>query len=636
MCRSYIKNRFFTGGENMGRTIGIDLGTTNSCIAFSDGGHPTVIQSKSGSRVMPSVVAFSAKGERLVGLVARRQAITNPKNTISSIKRLMGRRYAEVSSLLDDVSYEIVENSNGDAAVRVMDRVYTPPEISAIILQQLKLTAEEFLGEEVTDAVITVPAYFNEIQREATKAAGKIAGLKVKRVLNEPTAAALAFLEPKGRKKLAVYDFGGGTFDISVLQVIDGVFEVKATLGDTNLGGDDLDTQLVEWIMSEFRSETGIDLTRDNIAPQRVREAAERAKCELSMTQETDINLPFIATGESGPVHLEIKITRKLFEELAGDLIRKTIPLCKEAVTEAGMKIEDLDHVVLVGGSTRIPMVQMLVEEFFGRKPAQSVNPDEVVALGAAIESSVLTGQRKDLVLIDVTPLTLGVETLGGVMAPIIQRNSPIPIRGSRIFTTASDNQSVVGVHVAQGERDLIEGNRSLGTFELRGIAPAKRGEPRVEVVFEIDANGILNVSARDINTGQEQSIKVNPSGGLSGADIERLRREASTNAEADKIRIKLVGLRNDSDEVIYKSSRLLKIASEELDKESWEELSNAVKELKSLREGADALVLAKAISNVRSMIASVSKLVEVFETDEADAAAGFLNAISEGDPEDA
>ncbi len=618
----------------MGRTIGIDLGTTNSCIAFSDGGHPTVIQSKSGSRVMPSVVAFSAKGERLVGLVAKRQAITNPKNTVNSIKRLIGRRYAEVASHINDVSYEIVENSNGDAAVRIMDRVYTPPEISAIILQQLKLTAEEFLGEEVTDAVITVPAYFNEVQRQATKAAGKIAGFTVRRVLNEPTAAALAFIEPEGRKKLAVYDFGGGTFDISVLQVIDGVFEVKATLGDTSLGGDDLDTKLVQWIMSEFKSETGIDLTRDNIAPQRVREAAERAKCELSMTQETDINLPFIATGESGPVHLEITITRKLFEELAGDLIKRTIPLCRDAVEDAGMKIEELDHVVLVGGSTRIPMVQKLVEEFFGRKPAQSVNPDEVVALGAAIESSVLAGHRKDLVLIDVTPLTLGVETLGGVLAPIIRRNSPIPTRNSRIFTTASDNQSVVGVHVAQGEREIIDGNRSLGTFELRGLGAAKRGEPRIEVVFEIDASGILNVSARDTNTGQEQSIKVNPSGGLSGADIERLRREASANAEADKIRMKLVSLRNEADEVIYRASKSLKVAREELDKESWEELDKEAKKLKTLRDTDDSLALAKSINEVRQLNSSVSRLVEVFESDEENATSEFLESITKSDDE--
>jgi molecular chaperone DnaK len=427
-----------------------------------------------------------------------------------------------------------------------------------------------------------------------------------------------------------VYDFGGGTFDISILQVIEGVFEVKATLGDTSLGGDDLDTQLVNWIMAEFLSDTGIDLNKDAIAPQRVREAAERAKCELSMTHETDINLPFIATGESGPVHLEIKITRKLFEELSSDLINKTIPLCREAVNDAGMKIEDLDHVVLVGGSTRIPLVQRLVEEYFQRKPAQSVNPDEVVALGAAIESSVLTGQRKDLVLIDVTPLTLGVETLGGVMTPIIQRNSPVPTRNSRIFTTASDNQSVVGIHVAQGERDIIDGNRSLGTFELRGIKPAKRGEPRIEVLFEIDSSGILNVSAKDTSTGQKQSIKVNPSGGLSGADVDRLRKEAAANAEADKRRMKLVGLMNEADEAIYRASKTIKVAREELEKESWEELDTATKELKKLRDGDDALTLGKAISNVRSLNESVSKLVTIFDADDDQAATEFLESISE------
>ena len=618
----------------MGRTIGIDLGTTNSCIAFSDGGHPAVIQSKSGSRVMPSVVAFSAKGERLVGLVARRQAITNPKNTIISVKRLMGRRYAEVIEHLNDVSYEIVENANGDAAVRIMDRIYTPPEISAIILQHLKNTAEEFLGEEVTDAVITVPAYFNEIQRQATKAAGKIAGFNVKRILNEPTAAALAFLEPEGTKRIVVYDFGGGTFDVSVLKVINGVFEVKSTLGDTSLGGDDLDTQLVKWIIAEFKADTGIDLTKDNIAPQRVREAAERAKCELSMAQETDINLPFIATGDSGPVHLEISITRQLFEELAGDLIRKTIPLCQSALEDAEMDIAEIDHVVLVGGSTRIPLVQSIVEELFGKKPAQSVNPDEVVALGAAMESSVLTGQRKDLVLIDVTPLTLGVETLGGIMAPIIKRNSPIPTRGSRIFTTASDNQSVVGVHVAQGEREIIDGNRNLGTFELRGIKAAKRGEPRIEVLFEIDSSGILRVSARDTTTNQQHSIKVNPSGGLSAADIDRLRKEALSNAEADKVKMKLVALRNEADQVIYKANRALKIAREELDKESWQELETSSKNLKLLRESDDALALAKSISEVNQLESSVSKLVDVFDSDEEEATTEFMESISQVDTE--
>lgn len=612
----------------MGKTIGIDLGTTNSCIAFVDSENPTVIQTKAGARVMASVVAFTAKGERLVGLVAKRQAITNPANTVSSIKRLMGRKFSEVSDLAARSSFTIEENSNGDAAVRIMDRLYTPPEISAIILQRLKHTAEEFLGEEVTDAVVTVPAYFNEVQREATKAAGVIAGLNIRRVLNEPTAAALAFMEPRETKRIAVYDFGGGTFDISVLQVVNGVFEVKSTCGDTSLGGDDLDSRLVDWITEQFKTETGIDLNRDQIAPQRVREAAERAKCELSMTLETSINLPFIASGDSGPVHMEISITRNLFQSLVGDLIEKTRELCEKAIEDAGFSIDQMDHVVLVGGSTRIPMVKELVEKTFGRKPAQSVNPDEVVAMGAAIEGAVLSGQKKDLVLIDVTPLTLGVETLGGVMAPIIKRNSPIPMRRGRTFTTAVDNQSVVSIHVLQGERDLAEGNRSLGTFELRGIPPSKRGEPRVEVLFEIDANGILNVSAKDMNTGNAHSIQVNPSGGLSTDEIKRLKKEAEANAEADRVRIRLTGHRNQADELIYEGTKVLKLAREELDRESWVMLEEEIGKLKELRESEDPAIIEKQLSKARLQVDSVSKLIEVFETRLEEEAGGLIDSI--------
>lgn len=612
----------------MGKTIGIDLGTTNSCIAFVDNGTPTVIQTKAGSRVMASVVAFTAKGERLVGLVAKRQAITNPKNTVSSVKRLMGRKFSEVTDLAARASFIIEENANGDAAVRIMDRLYTPPEISAIILQRLKITAEEFLGEEITDAVVTVPAYFNEVQREATKAAGVIAGLNVKRVLNEPTAAALAFMEPKESRKIAVYDFGGGTFDISVLQVVNGVFEVKSTCGDTNLGGDDLDSRLVDWIMEQFKNETGIDLNRDQIAPQRVREAAERAKCELSMTLETSINLPFIASGESGPVHMEISVTRKLFQTLVADLIEKTRDLCQKAVDDAGFRIDELDHVVLVGGSTRIPMVKELVEETFGRKPAQSVNPDEVVAMGAALEGAVLSGQKKDLVLIDVTPLSLGVETLGGVMAPIIKRNSPIPMRRGRVFTTAVDNQSVVNVHVLQGERDLAEGNRSLGTFELRGIPPAKRGEPRVEVLFEIDSNGILNVSAKDMNTGNAHSIQVNPSGGLTSDEINRLRKEAEANAEADRARIILTGHRNQADELIYEAAKVLKAARDQVDRESWQGLEEDLAKLRELRESQQSEAIARQCAQIRVQIEAVSRLIEVFESRLEEEAGGLIDDI--------
>lgn len=598
----------------MGRAVGIDLGTTNSCMAVAEGSEIVVIPSGEGLRVMPSVVGFTAKGERLVGLVAKRQAITNPRNTISSVKRLMGRKYDEVISERLNVAYEIKPNDRGDAMVKVFDREYSPPEISAMILQRMKARAEEFLGDQVTEAVITVPAYFNEVQREATKAAGRIAGFEVKRVLNEPTAAALAFMEPSERKRLAVYDLGGGTFDISILQVVNGIFEVKATSGNTHLGGDDFDARLVDWILKEFQNTQGLDLSRDPVSLQRIREAAERAKCELSTTLEAAINLPFIASDESGPRHLEMNLTRGLIESLIEDLVRMTSEPCEKALADAGLKPEDIDHVLLVGGSTRIPLVRKTVEDIFRQKPAHSVNPDEVVGIGAAVEAAVLAGARKDLVLLDVTPLTLGVETLGGVMAPIVERNTPIPIKRSRLFSTAVDNQQVVSIHVLQGERELAEGNRSLGRFELVGIPPAKRGTPRIEVSFEIDANGILSVSANDAVTGRAQGMRVNSSGGLSEEEIRKLMQEAEANAELDRTRMKLVEARNAADQVIYDAGKVLETAMKKLDRESWEDLDNALVGLRQVRDGSDRTRIAKETARTSDLVSQVARLLEVLD----------------------
>lgn len=598
----------------MGRTIGIDLGTTNSCMAIYEGGNPVVIQTGEGPRIMPSVVAFTPGGDRLVGIVAKRQAITNPTDTISSIKRLIGRKYDELSSETFNVSYDIVPNESGDVVVRVRGREYTPEEISAMILQKMKLRAEEFLGEPVTDVVVTVPAYFNEVQRKATKAACTIAGLNVRRVLNEPTAAALAFTDAVERKKIAVFDFGGGTFDISVLQVVNGIFEVKATTGNTQLGGDDFDARLVDWIMGEFEREKGIDLREDPVAPQRVREAAERAKCELSTSLETSVNLPFITSCDEDPVHLELSITRGLLESLIGDLIEGTRPLCKQVLVDAGVTAEELDSIVLVGGSTRIPAVRALAEEIFQQEPVHSVNPDEVVAMGAAITASVLSGQRKDLVLLDVTSLTLGVETLGGVMAPIISRNSPIPIKRSRMFTTAVDNQAVVGIHVLQGERDIAENNRSLARFELVGITSAPRGVPRVEVSFSIDANGILLANAKDSITGRQQEMTVNPSGGLSPEQINSLRREAEHNADTDRERINLIQARNTADQVIYEADKVLTSSRGTVDTSSWNELNQALNALRKAREGTDRNEIARTSSRTASLLSSMRSTFDLLK----------------------
>lgn len=597
----------------MGRTIGIDFGTTNSCVAVYEGGEPVVIQTGEGPRVMPSVVAFTPTGDRLVGIVAKRQAITNPRETIASIKRLMGRRYDELTDETFNVSYDIIPDSKGDAAVSIGNKDYSPPEIAAMILMQLKARAEEYLGEEVSDVVITVPAYFNEVQRKATKTACTIAGLNVKRLLNEPTAAALASTDANERKKLAVFDFGGGTFDISVLQVVNGIFEVKATTGNTQLGGDDFDARIVDWIITEFKKDKGIDLMEDPVAPQRIREAAERAKCELSTALETSINLPFITSSDEGPIHLEMSLSRGLLEGMIKDLVDKTRPLCKQVMEDAGITPDELDSVVLVGGSTRIPLVRTLVADEFSQDPIHSVNPDEVVAMGAAIASSVLTGQRKDLVLLDVTSLSLGVETLGGVMAPIIERNSPIPIKRTRMFTTAVDNQQIVGIHVLQGERDFATDNRSLSRFELTNLQPAPRGIPRVEVAFAIDANGILVVNAKDAVTGNTQEMTVNPSGGLSEEHVQKLMREAESFAKDDKSKLKLIEVRNTADQLIYESSQILE-SHDYVDSVNTAELAKALEELRAVRDKEDRTEISRICKRTKEYLDSFKNIAEMIE----------------------
>jgi molecular chaperone DnaK len=600
-------------------------------MSISEGGNAIVIQTGEGPRVMPSVVAFTSAGDRLVGIVAKRQAITNPKETITSVKRLMGRKYDELSKGIFNVSYDIVPNEKGDAVVRIGDgRTFTPQEISSMILQKMKYRAEEYLGEEVTDVVVTVPAHFNEVQRKATKDACTIAGLNVKRVLNEPTAAALAFTDAVERRKIAVFDFGGGTFDISVLQVVNGIFEVKATTGNTQLGGDDFDALLVEWIMKEFNRDNGIDLRDDPVAPQRVREAAERAKCELSAALETSINLPFIASSDQGPVHLEMVITRGLFEGLIKDLIESTRPLCEQVLIDAGLTHEDLETVVLVGGSTRIPMLRELVEDAFHQEPVHSVNPDEVVAMGAAIAGSVVTGQRKDLVLLDVTSLTLGVETLGGVMAPIIVKNSPLPIKRSKMFTTAVDNQQVVGIHVLQGERELTEDNRSLARFELVGIRPAPRGVPRIEVAFSIDANGILFVKAKDAVTGKHQELKVNPSGGLSDDDVRELIRDARQYKEADRDRTKLIEERNVADQLIYEASKLLNTSKDRLDGDSLTELKSALDELRTARDNSDLDSIERAKKDLTMVLHTTRNILNMLDSLDEDDDSGDIESLSQ------
>jgi molecular chaperone DnaK len=573
----------------MAKIVGIDLGTTLSVVAVMEGGEPKVIINEEGNRLTPSVVGFTKDGNILVGQVAKRQAITNPENTVYSIKRFMGRRYEEVNEEMKMVPYKVIKDASGAARVKIRDKEYSPPEISAMILKKLKKSAEDYLGEKITDAVITVPAYFNDSQRQATKDAGTIAGFNVRRIINEPTAAALAYgLDKKKDETIAVYDFGGGTFDISILDVGDNVVEVKSTNGDTHLGGDNLDQRIIDWLVAEFKKDQGIDLSKDLMALQRLKEAAEKAKIELSSTVETEINLPFITADASGPKHLNMKLTRAKFESLVMDLLEKSIPPCRQAMEDAGLKSNQINEVVLVGGSTRIPKVQDLVRQFFGKEPHKGVNPDEVVALGAAVQAGVLAGEVKDVLLLDVTPLSLGIETLGGVMTRLIDRNTTIPTRKSEIFSTAADSQTSVEIHVLQGEREMARDNRTLGKFQLIGIPPAPRGIPQVEVTFDIDANGILNVSAKDNATGKQQAITITASSGLNKDDVEKMVKEAEGHSAEDKRRRQEIDLRNQADALVYQTEKTLNENREKIPVSEVSAIEGAIREAKEAIESGD------------------------------------------------
>jgi molecular chaperone DnaK len=580
----------------MSKIIGIDLGTTNSVVAVMEGGEPVVIANQEGGRTTPSVVAFAKSNERLVGQVAKRQAVTNAENTVYSIKRFMGRRYDEVNEEMKMVPYKVTRLTNGDARVEINGKEYSPPEISAMILQKLKSAAEDYLGQKVEKAVITVPAYFNDAQRQATKDAGRIAGLEVLRIINEPTAAALAYgLDKKKDETIAVYDFGGGTFDISILEVGEGVVEVKATNGDTHLGGDNLDQRIIDWIIDEFRKDQGIDLSKDKMALQRLKEAAEKAKMELSTVQETEITLPFITADATGPKHLNLKLTRAKFESLVDDILQRSIGPCRQAINDAGVKPADIDEVVLVGGTTRIPKVQQIVRELFGKEPHKGVNPDEVVAVGAAVQAGVLGGEVKDVLLLDVTPLSLGIETLGGVFTKLIERNTTIPTRKSEIFSTAADNQTSVEIHVLQGERPMARDNRTLGKFHLVGIPPAPRGVPQIEVTFDIDANGIVNVSAKDLGTGKEQKITITSSSGLSKDDINKMVKEAEAHSDEDKRKREEIEARNRADSLVYQTEKMLNENRSKLSDSDAKSVEAAIADCKKALESGDVAAINRA-----------------------------------------